>query len=391
MNHWLHRYHRVTDAIYRSSLLATCGVAQARIDAFRAPHAQRLSDTNDSVTWFHAASVGELEILMPLIQKMIENKTKIAVSVFSESAILALKKISEQCVYVGFSPKESDWLTTLQKFRVDRVIVSKYEAWPGLWAACTELNVPLVLINAQVRSSLRWVKRFLSLFQIAMPRLYLFTADRNEMRALQNLFPSAQIETVADPRWVRVIERSKNSFHHPKVEAYRNEYQTQPRPYGMVGSAWIEDLQVLVTAWIEAGCAGTLWVVPHSLAVENIEKMRADLNDKISGRFVLVTEMGILAELYSLADWVWVGGGYGRGIHSTLEPAVFGVPIACGPKRVNEFYETRELRQHGLLTVCANKQDAKKWLSIFQAVKPLALAEKTDGFARLVERCLHLT
>jgi 3-deoxy-D-manno-octulosonic-acid transferase len=47
---------------------------------------------------------------------------------------------------------------------------------------------------------------------------------------------------------------------------------------------------------------------------------------------IVVDRVGTLADLYALADVAFVGGGFHRaGLHSVLEPAVFGVPVAMGP------------------------------------------------------------
>jgi len=389
MSFWLSRYQGLTDWLCRSSLLRS-KVAPARIQGFWDESWQRALPSPGALrtTWFHAASAGELEILIPLIQELHEKGIPIGVSVFSESALAALSKLPEGLLYSGFSPRESRWKTLLENFRAERVIVAKYEAWPGLWAACSTLDVPLILVNAQERRSLRWVRRFLKLFSVLPPRLYFFVADEAERKRLQRRWPLAKIEAMPDPRWTRIIRRTEGALQHPRVRHYRDLHAQAPHPYGVVGSAWMEDLKQLVPAF--RSLEGTLWVVPHSLAPEGLQAMREYLEREIPGRFVLVDEMGILTELYSLADWVWVGGGFGKGIHSTMEPAVYGVPIGCGPVRVEEFFETKELRKHGLLTVCRDEAGVLAWLKAFQEVKPLALPEKTEGFSRWVAQCLQI-
>ena len=79
-------------------------------------------------------------------------------------------------------------------------------------------------------------------------------------------------------------------------------------------------------------------------------------------RAILVDEMGFLAELYAHADWAYVGGGFGSGIHSTLEPAAAGIPICCGPARVDVFAETRGLRKSAQLTVIEDASGFASWI-----------------------------
>ena len=111
--------------------------------------------------WFHAASAGELEILLPLIQASVSAGRSTAVSIFSSSAESWLQRLPEGLVYRGFSPSEKEWGMAFQHFGVQEVITSKYEAWPGLWKAASEQSIRISVVCAQPRSSLRWAKRIL--------------------------------------------------------------------------------------------------------------------------------------------------------------------------------------------------------------------------------------
>jgi len=69
------------------------------------------------------------------------------------------------------------------------------------------------------------------------------------------------------------------------------------------------------------------------------------------GDVILVDEMGFLAEFYELADWAFVGGGFGKGVHSTLEPACHGIPVFCGPSGAESFTEIQLLQEKEQLRV----------------------------------------
>ena len=197
-----------------------------------------------------------------------------------------------------------------------------------------------------------------------------------------------------DPRWKRISDRSKSAALHPRVVFWKKRYADEilkPFPYGMVGSAWFEDLKVLLPAFREA--KGTLWVIPHSLETKNIKRMQELLEVEIPGRYILVNEMGFLLELYSLAQWVWVGGGFGKGIHSTMEPAIYGVPLACGPKNVDQFFETQMLCDSQQLTVCKNTKESLLWLesqsnrSLLNVLNDQVLSH----FSQLIEHCIQIS
>jgi len=79
-------------------------------------------------------------------------------------------------------------------------------------------------------------------------------------------------------------------------------------------------------------------------------------------RCVLINEMGFLSEFYAVADWAYIGGGIGRrGVHSTIEPALHGIPVCCGPYRAHQFVEIGELSATGQLTIVRNEEEAHRW------------------------------
>ena len=380
-----------TRVIYFSPILSWFGVNQRRLGAFRKSLWKKVHSPppGTQTTWFHAASTGELEILFPIIEEFVEKGIPTAVSIFSESAVSFLERLPQGLLYRGFSPPESEWRKMFQYYRVNRVVVSKYEAWPALWMACGDLGIPLLLINAQWRKSLSVVKRMIRIFGGSLPRLFLFVLEARQLSLLKEHFPEARLQKISDPRWIRIMNRAALASQNPNVNSWKLEAEKikAEHPFVMVGSAWMEDLEVLVPGFLKH--PGTLWVIPHSLRSESLRMMQAYLEEQIPGRFVLVKEMGILLELYSLADRVWVGGGFGAGIHSTMEPAIFSVPIGCGPKRVHEFYETHELIREGWLTVCEPEQ-AQDWFETQGPRHRFASEERKSEFSRFIEDCTRV-
>jgi 3-deoxy-D-manno-octulosonic-acid transferase len=330
-----------------------------------------------STIWFHAASAGELEILVPLIEAAVNSGRQVCVSVFSPSAKKALKKLPDGIHYRGFSPAESEWRIALQRFGVSEVITAKYEAWPGLWQAATKLDIRITIVCAQMRSSLLWAKRFLGSFGVRLPRLRFFVLEESSIAKLKAVFPHSECAVSVDPRWLRVLSRSEKALLHESVRRWVDAHVSAPKPYWVIGSAWPEDM-VFLKESIEK-FPGTVWVVPHSL------KERPDENTyKPAKNCILVDEMGFLTELYAIADRVWVGGGFGQGIHSTLEPSVYGIPVACGPKNVAKFFEAKELQESGQLTVCAQREKIPEWIEKTSHFQKIDLKLKTEMIDQLI-------
>ncbi len=389
-------YLRFTHFLIQSGCLKYFGVRKLRLDAWSECVWKEIPGETVSAAHvlFHAASVGELEILMPLIEGFAAKKIPMVVTVFSDSAFPQVARLTQIATYAGPSPMESDWSAFFQKFQIAKVIVSKYEAWPALWIECSVRNLPLILIHAKWRPSLALVKILIFIFGFPLPRLYLFAESVVQASRLKKRFKFAEVHSAMDPRWKRISDRSKSAALHPRVVFWKKRYADEilkPFPYGMVGSAWFEDLKVLLPAFREA--KGTLWVIPHSLETKNIKRMQELLEVEIPGRYILVNEMGFLLELYSLAQWVWVGGGFGKGIHSTMEPAIYGVPLACGPKNVDQFFETQMLCDSQQLTVCKNTKESLLWLesqsnrSLLNVLNDQVLSH----FSQLIEHCIQIS
>lgn len=351
--------------------------------------------------WFHAASVGELEALWPLIRLAATHSKSLVVTVFSPSAESSLKKLVQELATLpdqnfsldwGYSPWEGDWREALSWHRPALFISHKYEAWPDLWLSLTELNIPLVIVGSSFRPSLKTAKKFCLTLLKRLPRLQLLPFNQSQASQLASCFPAAQISVIQDPRWERVLGRARtgNSRSAELVQTYANQGQIR----GIIGSAWMEDLRFLepVLAEIE----GPIWIVPHKIdedSVAEIEtflrghgfapirtqsntKNAATKNSNVTAdgpssntkgkEFILVNELGVLAELYGVAEWVFVGGGFGSGVHSTIEPAIHGLPIAIGPNGAHKFYEIEEMTATGQVTVLSKQSDLREWVRRLQ-------------------------
>ena len=138
----------------------------AALDSFR----KNLPQPSKTNIAFHAASAGELEILVPLIMAAIAKGKRPIVTAFSPSAISSLQKLPQECL-IALSPSEEKWSEFFQRFSIQQIFVSKYEAWPGLWIACEKQKVLLTIINAQDRSSLRFIVSFLKRVGSPLPLL----------------------------------------------------------------------------------------------------------------------------------------------------------------------------------------------------------------------------
>lgn len=347
--------------------------------------------------WFHASSAGELEGLWTVILLAAEKEIELILTVFSESAINSLKKLKNILLtekqitplYCGYSPWEGEWSCALDIFRPTCFITFKYEAWPDLWVSLQERKIPLALIAASDRRSVRTAKWFCEILGTGVPDLLILPALDREKASLHKLFPNAKVKYTGEPRWDRVYLRSQAG--HPRATQVIEQFKDFKRPWGMLGSIWLEDLKFFSSLLKKTN--GTFWIIPHHVDAENIQlivdflatlditpqRTRSDGVVFETVRFgssslkvsncLLVNETGFLSELYANADWAYVGGGWGKGVHSTIEPAIQGVPISAGPKGILQFSEIELLRESGQLKILENRKQLSDWIEWAQSIQ----------------------
>jgi len=346
------------------------------------------------VGWFHASSVGELEMLIPLIESWSALTTEsgervgVIVTIFSESAEGALKKFDAELrtkgvrlLFGGFAPWEGEWEAALAQVRPDFFVTARYEAWPELWMSLSDLEIPLLIAGARARSSLKWAKRVCAWVGTAPPKIQFCTVGREDIAELEAQFPGSRVAVTGDPRWERVRERALRG--NARAKEITEKARELARPWGVLGSFWAEDLKIWDGVIRNRAWKGTLWVVPHKTDEAHVAELEtilkaAKLKHLKTSQFsnareiagldcVLVDEMGFLAELYSSADWAYVGGGFGQGVHSTIEPAIQALPVACGPNRAEKFPEIALLSAQGMLTVLGTPEELTSWLSTLES------------------------
>ncbi len=364
------------------------------------------ADSRPSTRWYHAASAGELEILWPLILEEGKRGKRVVATVFSPSDPGALKRLVGEWqasgldparLVTGFSPVEGSWLYALGSQQPEVFVTAKYEAWPELWASLWQRQIPLVIVSARRRSSIDWALRLTGLMGGATPDALLLASNEDDASELRRSYPGFAVESPGDPRWERVEARAQRG--NPRARELVERFAGFPRPWGVFGSVWPEDLEVWSKtlssdrARAPGSSMGTFWVVPHRVEPERIRSIRLRLEvvgfsviqsselktatpsgDPGPGErrsVLLIDEVGFLSELYGSADWAYVGGGFGSdGVHSVIEPAIHGLPIACGPSRSVYFPEIAELKRLGQLALLQGEADLDSWLREAPRVEP---------------------
>nr|WP_031442349.1 MULTISPECIES: glycosyltransferase N-terminal domain-containing protein [Arenibacter] len=310
----------------------------------------------DSIIWVHTASLGEFEQGLPIIEQLKQNypEYRILVTFFSPSGY-EVKKNTAAADLVTYLPMDTkkNAIEFLDLVNPKLVIFVKYEIWPNYLRALSQRNIPTLLISALFKENQIYFKSYGGFMRKALHNFtHIFVQDTKSIELLSKI----NIKNTAisgDTRFDRVIEILERDNNLAFMENFKNGAKTL-----VAGSTWPDDEEVLVP-YINTGESSLKFVLaPHNIKPEHINKLKSSINKKtilyselenkdLSAYEVLIIDtIGLLTKIYSYAEISYVGGGFATGLHNTLEPAVYGIPVIIGPS-FKGFKEAEDLVNKG--------------------------------------------
>ena len=337
----------------------------------------RMAQPDNPSYVFFASSAGEYEQALPIIEEIERRQpaSLCVIVIFSESGLKFASTQSESRPLIK-APWDctQDWRRLFQVLQPQHVFVIRYELWPGFLAvASSYCDVSLVnaslsrkgsLLNTTVKGY--FLRRMAAIFLVA-------AADRDYFVTTYGI-DSRRLIAAGDTKYERVVRRVA-TFAARRLQLSSQLSQRWPqRRRVIVGSAWPADLDLFTAAL--RSFIGWQWVIaPHDVSPAMLKTMLqfcqaaglkvcrysqlAGLDD--SCNVLLIDQIGILPELYSLADLAFVGGASHFRVHNVLEPAVRGRPLAFGP-HFGTSAEARELVSQGLAAVVSDGLGLMRWL-----------------------------
>lgn len=314
-------------------------------------------DVSRPLVWWHAPSVGEGLQARPVAQaaRRVHPEWQQAYSFYSPSAEAFARSIGAELTdYLPFD-RASSADVLLQSLRPSALVFAKLDVWPVLVARSKRQRVPVALISATLsEASGRRGLLSSALLRDAYAALDAVGAiDAVNAERLVSLGVRPQVvEITGDTRFDQVAERAASvNRDSPLLTLLASERATL-----VAGSTWPADETPLSAAWEAVrtqrdpqGNLPRLIIAPHEPTVSHLKPLQhwatrigarvATLSEvEQRGRsddvdVVIVDRVGVLGELYALAQVAFVGGGFhAAGLHSVIEPAAFGVPVLFGPQ-----------------------------------------------------------
>lgn len=320
------------------------------------------------LVWFHCASVGEFEQARPVIDVLAAKQpVQIAVSFFSPSGYEAKKtfKHADVITYLPIDiPSRVNRFLDLLKPTV--AVFVKYELWFNFMHMIHSRGIAMALMSAHFPHkhwSTQWPGIHLGIQLAQFDRVFAQTevsCSRLQSVGIYNCV------CVGDTRVDRVIDVAEKSFESVVLASYAKASKVL-----VVGSNWPEDDLHLIPV-LKSLKHFNIIVAPHELS--NDQKKRwldafkgeiqtlADFEEgqEETTRVVYVDQIGFLSKLYRFADVAYIGGGFGKAVHNTLEAAVYGIPVIFGPKN-QRFVEIQALKEIGAgIEIMSGKELSEK-------------------------------
>lgn len=319
--------------------------------------AQYLSIKKDpkAKIWLHAASLGEMEQGVPILKKLRKELPHhhIVISFFSPSGYLNFKQrdLAEHIIYLPLdSPRNAGDLIKIIKPELS--IFIKYEIWINLFKALNKEKLPLILAPAVFRSNQIYFQPIAKNF--FLPVLNSIDKIMVQNIASQNLLKAhniTKVEICGDSRFDQAIANTREEYVQEKVVSFLED-----RFCLIFGSAWPPE-EAFIQEILNSFPKIKIILAPHDVSEANIHRITKKFaghgvnlfsdekwnNDK---PILIINNIGHLKKLYRYAQAAFIGGGYGTGLHSTVEAVAYKIPVFFGPKH-HKFQEVSEFISGG--------------------------------------------
>lgn len=322
---------------------------------------------NDQTIWFHAASLGEYEQGVPIMEivKNLYPKHKVVLSFFSPSGYENKKNtpLANAVVYLPLDTQENA-RGFIEHVHPELVFFIKYEFWPNYLKELKKRKIRTFLISGAFRNDQVFFKSYGSWMKRSLETFEHFFVQNENSRELLNSIGFKNVTLSGDTRFDRVSRQLEQNNKLEFIEEF-----IDGKICIVAGSTWPEDERLLIDFINTSSPEVKFIIAPHQIQVKEIKGFQngielpvmlyseKEIDNPAKFNVLIIDSIGLLTRLYSYADIAYVGGAAGKtGLHNILEPATFGVPIVIG-NNFEKFPEARQLLELGGLFSVSGKED----------------------------------
>lgn len=326
-------------------------------------------DPNAKYIWFHAASLGEFEQGRPLMERIRKDypQYKILLTFYSPSGY-EVRKNYEGADIICYMPVDTR-LNAIRFLRLVRPVMAffiKYEFWSNFLHILKYRNIPTYSVSSIFREDQVFFKWYGRSYAGVLKCFTRFFVQNEESKRLLEGIGITAVDVVGDTRFDRVLQIKEAAKQLPICEAFRTgvaSSQSADVPHHdfkvfVVGSSWPPDENIFIPFFNEHK-DWRLLIAPHVIAEEHLKLILSLIKGKKVVRYTQTTPeeaaeadvliidcFGLLSSMYNYGDVAYIGGGFGVGIHNTLEAAVWNMPVIFGPNN-KKFQEAQGLLKSG--------------------------------------------
>lgn len=305
--------------------------------------------------WFHAASLGEFEQGRPLIEEIRRThpEYKILQTFFSPSGY-EVRKDYKGADIVCYLPLDTP--RNVKRFielaHPSKAFFIKYEFWKNYLSELKKQGIPVYSVSSIFRPGqifFRWYGRLAGYTDVLKCFEHLFVQNEESVNLLKEI-GITDITIVGDTRFDRVLDICHKAKELPLVERFKgNNDHTF-----VAGSSWAPDEDIFIP-YFNAHPEMKLIIAPHVIDEAHLSEIiskltrpvvrysKATLENVLQADCLIIDCFGLLSSIYRYGDVAYIGGGFGVGIHNTLEAAVYGIPVLFGPNN-KKFLEAQGLK-----------------------------------------------
>ena len=330
-------------------------------------------DPTARYVWFHAASLGEFEQGLPLIERLRREQPsrKILLTFFSPSGY-EVRKDYKGADVVCYLPFDSP--TAARRFikwaRPEMAFFIKYEFWRNYIDVLSKKSIPVYSVSSIFRPGQIFFRWYGRKYARCLRRItHFFVQNERSVELLHIIGVQDNVTIVGDTRFDRVIDIRNNARPLPLVEQFtRAKEDSNAAPFVLVaGSSWQPDEDILLD-YVNRHPDLRLVIAPHVVNDAHIQEIeqklttpalrysQATLENVDDYRVLIIDGYGLLSSIYRYATVAYVGGGFGVGIHNVPEAAVYGIPVIIGPNH-QRFAEAMALIANGGCKSIENAED----------------------------------
>lgn len=296
----------------------------------------KLSQNTKPVIWIHCSSLGEFEQGRPIIEALKQSRpnTFLLLTFFSPSGYEIRKNyaIADYVAYLPIdTPSNAKQFSDIVNPKL--AIFIKYDFWFNIINQCNIKSIPMLFACVNFRPNQIFFKPYGKWFTNQLHKIKHFHVQNLESQKLLNTLGISSIVS-GDTRFDRVIANTKSAKEYLPIKKWLSNNFCL-----VAGSTWPKD-EAIIAEFME-NFNGKLIIAPHEvnlLTINNLQskfknsQLLSVFNPDIESNVLIVDSIGQLASLYQFATVSYVGGGFGKGIHNTLEAIAFGSPVVFGPK-----------------------------------------------------------